>query len=282
VSTGSRRDRAIERWAAACFVVATLCALALLVVYWRGGQPQLEGVLLGGAFGGIGLGLVLWANGLLDTGPYVERREPLVARPEDAEALREELERGGILTRRTVLRRTLLVAVAALTGAAVFPVRSLGPKPGRTLLRTAWKPGVRVVTLDGQLVRTTDVALGGLLTVFPEGAAGAADGQAVMMRVEPELLRLPAERAGWTVGGIVAFSKVCTHAGCPVGLYDATDHQLVCPCHQSAFDVLDGARPISGPAAWPLPQLPLTADADGTLRAAGDFSTPVGPGWWRA
>jgi ubiquinol-cytochrome c reductase iron-sulfur subunit len=85
---------------------------------------------------------------------------------------------------------------------------------------------------------------------------------------------------GWTVDGIIAFSKVCTHAGCPVGLYEASSRQLLCPCHQSAFDVLAGARPVSGPAAWPLPQLPLTVDDDGVLRATGDFSEPVGPGWW--
>jgi ubiquinol-cytochrome c reductase iron-sulfur subunit len=82
--------------------------------------------------------------------------------------------------------------------------------------------------------------------------------------------------------GLIAFSKVCTHAGCPVGLYQAETHQLLCPCHQSAFDVLRAARPVSGPAAWPLPQLPLMVAADGTLRAGGDFSEPVGPGWWRA
>jgi ubiquinol-cytochrome c reductase iron-sulfur subunit len=276
------RERTIERTAAAAFVVAAATAVGLIVLYWRGGQPQLEGLLIGVVFAATGLGLVLWANGLLNTGPYVEEREVLVATEDEAEALRKDLDRQGILERRTVLRRTLLLAGTAIGAALLFPIRSLGPKPGRTLLRTAWAPGVRVVTLDGTPVRSTTVPTDGLLTVFPEGDAGSADGQAVMMRVPPDLLQLPDGREAWTVDGIIAFSKVCTHAGCPVGLYEADTHQLLCPCHQSAFDVLTGARPISGPAAWPLPQLPLAQDANGVLHSTGDFSEPVGPGWWKA
>jgi ubiquinol-cytochrome c reductase iron-sulfur subunit len=275
------RERTVERLAATCFVVAAAAALALMLVYWRGGQPQLEGVLIGVAFAGVGIGLVLWANGLLSGGPYVEERERLIATPEEAEALRQDLERGGLLGRRKLLQRTLVVAAAAIGGAALFPIRSLGPKPGRALLRTAWGPNVRVVTLDGTPVRVDDVEVGSLLTVFPEGAAGSADGQAVMMRVPVDRLVLSPARRAWVVDGIIAYSKVCTHAGCPVGLYDADNHQLLCPCHQSAFNVLDGAKPVSGPAAWPLPQLPLMAGGDGVLRAQGDFSEPVGPGWWR-
>lgn len=281
MSTPARRERTIERTAAAAFVVAALCALGLMVLYWRGGQPQLEGLLIGLTFAATAVGLALWANGLLQSGPYVEDREVLVAGPEEAEALQADLERHGVIERRTLLRRTLVLAGGAIAAALLFPIRSLGPKPGRALLRTPWAPGVRAVTLDGTPVRTADVLEGGLLTVFPDGAPGSADGQAVMTRVAPEQLQLPDERRSWTVDGIIAFSKVCTHAGCPVGLYEADSHQLLCPCHQSAFDVLRGAEPVSGPAAWPLPQLPLAADADGVLRSTGDFGEPVGPGWWR-
>ncbi len=274
------RERTAERAVVASFGLATAAAVALMVTYWRGGQPQLEGLFIGLALGGIGVGLILWANALL-AGTHVEHRTPLVASQEDTDALQRDLEEGGVLHRRAALRRGLLVAGGALGLAALFPIRSLGPRPGRTLLRTGWASGPRVITLDGQPVRPEDVALGGLLTVFPEGEAGSADGQAVMMRVEPSLLRLPANRRTWAVDGIVAFSKVCTHAGCPVGLYEADTHELLCPCHQSAFAVLEAARPISGPAAWPLPQLPLAVGDDGTLRSTGDFSDPVGPGWWR-
>jgi ubiquinol-cytochrome c reductase iron-sulfur subunit len=274
------RERTIERSAAAAFVVATAAGIGLMLLYWRGGQPQLEGLLIGIAFAGLATGLVLWANGLMRAAPFVEERETLVADPSDAEALRADLERHGI-QRRTILRRTLLLAGAAIGAALVFPVRSLGPKPGRALLRTSWDRRPRVVTLDGMPVRADQVPVDGLLTVFPEGEPGSADGQAVMMRVPADQLRLSQERLGWTVDGIIAFSKVCTHAGCPVGLYEASSRQLLCPCHQSAFDVLAGAKPVSGPAAWPLPQLPLVVDADGVLRSAGDFSEPVGPGWWK-
>jgi ubiquinol-cytochrome c reductase iron-sulfur subunit len=104
--------------------------------------------------------------------------------------------------------------------------------------------------------------------------------QALLIRVDPALLRLPAGRSGWAPRGYIAFSKFCTHAGCPVGLYRASTHKLLCPCHQSTFDVLEGARPVFGPTTRALPQLPLDVDAEGYLRAKGDFSAPVGPGFW--
>jgi ubiquinol-cytochrome c reductase iron-sulfur subunit len=148
------------------------------------------------------------------------------------------------------------------------------------LERTPWKAGTRVVNDRGELVHANDVALGSLVTVFPEGALNAADGQAVLVRVEPDQLKLPASRSAGAPDGLIVFSKVCTHAGCPVGLYEAQRHELLCPCHQSAFDVLRGAKPTSGPAARALPQLPIAIAPDGTLVAQGDFSGPVGPGYW--
>jgi ubiquinol-cytochrome c reductase iron-sulfur subunit len=137
------------------------------------------------------------------------------------------------------------------------------------------------VTSDGALVRADDVPLDGLVTVFPEHDPGSADGQAVLLRVRADQLSTVPGREAWTPGGLVAFSKVCTHAGCPVGLYEPDTHTLLCPCHQSAFDVLDSAKPVTGPAAWPLPQLPLLIDGDGYVASIGDFSAPVGPGWWK-
>jgi ubiquinol-cytochrome c reductase iron-sulfur subunit len=137
-----------------------------------------------------------------------------------------------------------------------------------------------VVTADGSVVTAQDLPVGGILTVFPEGHAEAADSQTVLIRVDPALLQLPTGRGDWAPGGLLAYSKICTHAGCPVGLYEQRTHLLFCPCHQSVFTVLDGAIPISGPAVRPLPQLPLELDADGTIRARGDFPEPVGPGFW--
>jgi ubiquinol-cytochrome c reductase iron-sulfur subunit len=117
--------------------------------------------------------------------------------------------------------------------------------------------------------------------VFPEGAERAADAQALLIHVRPDSLKLPPERmAGVPEGTLVAYSKICTHAGCPVGLYRAESQSLICPCHQSQFDVADGAKPFFGPAARPLPQLPLGVDEQRVLIAEGDFTEPVGPAFW--
>ena len=125
-----------------------------------------------------------------------------------------------------------------------------------------------------------DLPVGGVLTVFPEGHLDAADSQTLLIRMEPNDLVIQPGRESWSPQGYVAYSKICTHAGCPVGLYDQASGRLFCPCHQSVFEAKDGAKPTAGPASRPLPQLPLTVDADGTLRAQRDFTEPVGPGFW--
>jgi ubiquinol-cytochrome c reductase iron-sulfur subunit len=281
MSEPSREHRGLERVVAVSFLVSAAAAIGLGVVYWRGGQPQLEGALLGAAFGGLAFGFVTWGNHLMPQGPYVGERHELASDERTVEALEDDLERGGQLTRRRLIIRSLAVAGAALGGAALFPLRSLGPRPGRALDRTPWRRGLRLVTEDGRAVHRADVPVGGIVTVFPEGHTDAADAQAVLVRVDPSLLHDRAGRDGWSPDGFLAFSKICTHAGCPVGLYQAESHTLLCPCHQSTFDVLDGARPVFGPAAAPLPQLPLVIAADGELHAGGDFSEPVGPSYWR-
>ena len=137
-----------------------------------------------------------------------------------------------------------------------------------------------MVGIDGKPVQASALPIDGVLTVFPEGAVGDAMAQTLLIRVPPDLLRLPADRMAWAPDGYVAYSKVCTHAGCPVGLYRAIQHRLICPCHQSTFDVLDGAIPSFGPAARPLPQLPIQLQPDGTFVALGGFPEPVGPSFW--
>ena len=87
------------------------------------------------------------------------------------------------------------------------------------------------------------------VTVFPEGSIGDEKAQTVLIRVKEQLLRLPEDRADWAPMGYLAYSRVCTHAGCPVGLYEAESHLLLCPCHQSTFNVLEAAQPTGGPAA---------------------------------
>jgi len=262
-----------------CFLAAAAAGGGLAVTYALGGQTQVEGLLLGLALLGIAAGLILWSHRLLPLGPVVSEREELGSGPEVDEEVQEDLKRG--LTRRKAISRSLGLALAALGAGLALPVRSLGPSPGRALLETPWGAGRRrLITSDGRPVRAEDVPKDGLVTVFPEGSAGSADGQAVLMRVDPGLIRPRPGRESWTPEGLVAYSKVCTHAGCPVGLYQPEDHTLLCPCHQSTFDVLDGARPIVGPAAVALPQLPLEIDADGVVVGTGEFSDPVGPGFW--
>jgi ubiquinol-cytochrome c reductase iron-sulfur subunit len=268
------------RVVASCFVLSIAAGVSVLVVYAAGGQTQLEGALLGLALGGIGAGLIVWGRDVL---PHREVTEPRHLQSSQAErermeaTLREGEEQIG---RRTALVRLLLAAGGALGLAALFPIRSLGPSPGDTLVRTPWRSGTRLVTEGGDPLNANDLTVDSFVSVFPEGFVGSADGQAVLVRVDPAQLRLPPALVAGAPQGFVAYSKVCTHAGCPVGLYLAATHQLRCPCHQSTFDVLNGAEPVYGPAPRPLPQLPLTIDPDGTIRATGDFSAPVGASFW--
>jgi ubiquinol-cytochrome c reductase iron-sulfur subunit len=262
------------------FLASAAAGVALTVCYATGGDPALEGALLAVALGGLGLGLILVAHRLLTGPPRVEEREALVPTADEESAVDEDLERIGEVSRRRVLRSALAASVGAIGVAALFPIRSLGPNPGNALLQTPWRAGRRAIGEDGRLVRATAVPSNGLVTIFPEGYNGSADGQAVLVRVPVRSVRGTPVADAEAVDGLLVFSKVCTHAGCPVGLYDTRRRQLLCPCHQSAFDVLEDAEPVLGPAARPLPRLPITIDADGYVVATGGFSAPIGPAWW--
>jgi ubiquinol-cytochrome c reductase iron-sulfur subunit len=279
----TRRGARAERGAALCFLAAIAAALGLTVVYWQGGQPQAEGVLLALALGGIGVGIVLWAKHFMPGDEVSEERTPLPSGEEDIAAFTADFQAGGSsLQRRRVLVATAGGACATLGVALLFPIRSLGPRPGRGLKETAFREGdLRLVREDGSPVRPDDLPLDGVVTAWPDGHTDAADAPTLVIRTRPDQDFQPREgREDWTVDGIVAYSKLCTHTGCPVGLYQSESALLLCPCHQSTFDVLRGARPVFGPAARSLPQLPLGVDADGYLIATGDFSDPVGPGFW--
>jgi ubiquinol-cytochrome c reductase iron-sulfur subunit len=269
-----------ERRIAALLLASTLAALALAGVYVAGGQPQAEGALLGISLGALGVALVLWARGLSTEGPVLAERGPLGGDADDGEVVEDRVVAVTVEPGRRSVLKLFWAAGGALALAAVFPVRSLGPAPGRDLLGTAWRPGSRLVDEEGRPVRVETLPVGGTLTVFPESAERAGDSSVVLVRVEDRLLQPRAGRESWTPQGHVAYSKICPHVGCPVGLYQADTHELLCPCHQSTFDVLDGARPSFGPATRSLPQLPLAVDGQGFLIAQGDFDEPVGPGFW--
>jgi ubiquinol-cytochrome c reductase iron-sulfur subunit len=274
-----RRPGRDARGVALWFALSVAGSIGLGVAYALDATAPVQGVLLGLSLGALAAGFVRWGERLMPGGPFVEERRALAASPEERRAAEEDLEREEI-PRRRFLVRMLIAAGAALGAALLFPVRSLGPSPGTTLLRTAWRPGMRLVTPEGEPVSAATLPVGGVLTVFPEGRTDAADAQAILIRVDSGALVPGPGRGGWAPEGNVAYSKICTHAGCPVGLYEDRTGQLFCPCHQSVFDALEAARPLAGPATRPLPQLPLEVDEEGYLRARGDFSEAVGPATW--
>lgn len=273
------------RAAVISFAVAIIGGIVAAVGYSTEATEVVLGIGLAMALTGIGFGLVAWAK-YLDLDEHVaEAREPLRLSPAERTAMREVVEN----TRHTVGRRKLLVGLLgasflSLVVGFVGPIGSLGPKPRGERARTSWRAGSRLVTLDGTPIERSASGFGQLETVFPEGAIGVDDSQVVLLRLPPDLLS--DDTAAGAADGWVAYSKICTHAGCSVGLFGIDNRppdvlrQLVCPCHQSIFDPLDGARPVGGPATRSLPQLPLDVDGEGFLVARRDFDEPVGPIAW--
>jgi quinol---cytochrome c reductase iron-sulfur subunit len=263
------------------FGATALASLGLAVTYALGGQSQVEGALLAVGLGGLGFGFVQVAKHLLPQGPYVEEREPLASSEEDQQAFAADFERGkGWMSRRGFILKMLGVAAGTIGLAALFPIRSLGPNPGNSLFRTKWRRNSLVVDEQGEPVSTTTLEVGGALTVFPEGSVQREDSQTILIRLSRSDVVTRPGRETWAPQGYVGLSKVCTHAGCPVGLYQQQFKKLLCPCHQSTFSVPDGGSPTFGPATRSLPQLPLMVDNEGLLRAQSDYQEPVGPGFW--
>jgi ubiquinol-cytochrome c reductase iron-sulfur subunit len=277
-----RAPHRAERAPAIAFGVAIVAALVLAVVYWRGGQPQAEGILLAVVLGGIGAGMALWAQRFLPHGPFEEERGQIASSEEDIEAFWSDLETGSAgIARRGFLATLAAGALGALGLAALFPIRSLGPRPGRGLEETPYSLGPkRLVNDQGQLVRATDLAVDGFVTCYPEGFLDDPDSPTLLIHLRPGQNVPKPGRETWAPNDLVGYSKLCSHMGCPVGLYQAQSGLLLCPCHQSTFDVPKHCTPVFGPATRSLPQLPLMIDSDGYVVATGDFSDPVGPGFW--
>ncbi len=283
-SPRARREQLAELRAAAAFMVTGLSGLLLFVAIWLDWGTPAQGILAFLALGGLGAGLVIWAHELLPTRLAVEERHPLTSDPGQLGLTRDAfLEETGFRQRRRLLG-AMLMGIGGLSVAGLAPLLSLGPLPSSKLFHTSWRKGLRVVGENGKPVKSSDIAVGGILTVFPEGHVGDAMAQTVLINVGPGKLQKPTN-LGWAPDGYVAYSKVCTHAGCPVGLFRAgiypkPQDDLICPCHQSTFDVLRGAEPVFGPAGRALPQLPIRLQPDGTFVALGDFPEPVGPAFW--
>jgi ubiquinol-cytochrome c reductase iron-sulfur subunit len=252
-------------------------------LYWVGGQTQWEAIFGGVGFCAFGFGLSAWGKYLLPQGPFVEDRHALASSQSEVDAMAAAIEdRGKMVFHRRGLLGTILGAGAGVMGVVLtFPlIRSLGPQPKKTFDVTDWRPGSYLVDLDGKRVHQADLEVGGALTVFPAGFEGSSVSQTMLVRAEKtDVVTMPG-RETWGPKGYVAYSKMCTHAGCPVGLYQQLTQQLLCPCHQSLFDVKTGANPVFGPAPRPLPQLPLMIDSGGFLVAQAGYDQPVGPGFW--
>jgi ubiquinol-cytochrome c reductase iron-sulfur subunit len=248
-------------------VVAIIGALGAALSAALHANPALPGLLAAAAFAALAIWAGVAARDLHAPSDLSEPRHAFASVPAT-----EAVPRGGAMSRLWAL------TAAAFGVAALVPLISLGRRPLRA--GGAWRRGARLVTPAGTPVRVDDVAVGGVETVFPEHAIGAPEAAVLLIRVQDGDVSAPPERRDWTPSGNVAYSKICTHAGCPVAIYRHADYTLYCPCHQSEFAVLFGAKPIAGPATRALPQLGLDVDADGFLIARGDFDAPVGPDRW--
>jgi ubiquinol-cytochrome c reductase iron-sulfur subunit len=275
------------------------------------------GVTLAVTLLAMGAGVIQWARKLMADHEIVEYRHPANSPDEDREAavsiLQTGLEESG-LGRRPLIRNTLLGAGGLLGLLPIIMLRDLGPLPGDSLDHTIWDLNTwnaeekawwstqnrtlqRVVRdVVGTPIKVTDLEIGDLVNAEPEILfATDAHDQPIVSGTELLVAKskaavilhrmLPSEivsqqTLNWSVDGIVCYSKICTHVGCPISLNERTTHHLLCPCHQSTFDLADAGRVLFGPAARPLPQLELTTDQDGYLAARRDFTQPVGPSFW--
>ena len=283
----AKNPATVERVTAATFVVGTGFVAGFGAAYWVNAKPWILGATLGAGMFFLGVGLVAWGKYLMPRGPFVEERHVLANSPAERDAFAAAIvERGGsVLKRRKMLGGLLGGGLGIFGVVALFPViRSLGPLPRGTLFHTDWRKGTFAVDQTGRRISQGDLAVGSIVTVFPEGTENTDRGQAVdqtvLIRLSNENFTTQKGRESWGPMGYVAYSKLCTHLGCPVGLYEQQLQLLVCPCHQSMFNVTNGAIPQFGPAPRPLPQLPLYIDANGFIRARADYDQPVGPGFW--
>lgn len=240
---------------------------------------------------GIGFGAVHWAKTLMPDAEVAEDRHQTrgsdEVRARAIEIVKLADSESGF-SRRKLIRRSLYGALVFFPLPAIMLFGDLGPNPADTLRHTMWKKGTRL-TKDptGTPIKASDVTIGSVFHVIPEGLNESAHkleekakAAVLLVRLDPTDLKEADDRKTWSYDGIVAYSKICTHVGCPVALYEQRSHHLLCPCHQSTFDVTEACKVIFGPASRPLPQLPIAVDSEGYLIAQSDFTEPVGPSFW--
>jgi ubiquinol-cytochrome c reductase iron-sulfur subunit len=309
-----RAGRRAERQIAACFIGSALCVVLFCVsffVFQIGDTPDVIlgygasnvslGLTLGLALLLIGIGAIQWARKLMSDVEVVEMRHPTASseadRAETLKALDQGISDSGI-ARRPLVRNSLIGALAMMGLPVILGLRDLGPLPGNKLSVTVWKKGMRVVNdVAGTPIKPEEVEIGQLINSQPEILfAKNEEGEpiyegtellnaktkasTIVVRMKPEDITPSPDRKNWGVSGILCYSKICTHVGCPISLWEQQTHHLLCPCHQSTFDLADNGKVIFGPAGRSLPQLPLMVDDEGYLVAQSDFTEPVGPSFW--
>jgi len=274
--------RRTENAVAVLLVLASVSLVAFVVLLLADPDTQLLGLTAAAGLALIAAALVLAGKRLVHHEQAVEPR-PRLENPDEREAVETRLR----FPRRRLLLASGGAAGAALTAAAVAPVTALGPAVGTSIVDTPWRRGRRLVDENGAPLTADDVAEGSFVTAFPEGADKRELGSpVVLVKDDPRRIR---QRREWAPEGILAFSKICTHAGCAIALYRKPTYEptsappaLACPCHYSVFATREAGKVEAGPAGRPLPQLPIEIGPNRELRAAGGFSGPIGPAWWSA
>ncbi|MCX5201717.1 Rieske (2Fe-2S) protein [Streptomyces sp. NBC_00237] len=249
------------------------------------------GLTLGIALFCIGAGAVHWARTLMSDVEVADERHAIAATPEVKAKVMADFKAGAeesVIGRRKLIRTTMFGALALVPLSGVVLLRDLGPLPEKKLRETSWEKGKLLINQNTmEPLRAEDVIVGSLTFAVPEGLKEddhefnnkIAKDALMIVRIQPDEIKNKQQRE-WAHEGIVAYSKICTHVGCPISLYEQQTHHVLCPCHQSTFDLSDGARVIFGPAGHALPQLQITVNGQGYLEAMGDFAEPVGPSFW--
>jgi ubiquinol-cytochrome c reductase iron-sulfur subunit len=286
------RHRA-PRWAelavAWALLLAAAAAAGFIAVYAFHADTQWLGLLLGGAFALLAAGSIVTGKALVPQEKKEQERESLDHDREDLDIAVYVQESGEGITRSRLLKGAAGAAGLTVLGAMLVPLASCGPLLDvEQLRRMAWRHGRRLVDENGKPLIADEIAIGSMTPAFAEGVdRKRLDAGLIVVRLDPDELRLPEQRADWAPRGILAYSKICTHAGCAVSMLryplfapQAPSPALVCPCHYSTFDPARAGEVIFGPAGRPLPQLPVSIGQNGELFAAGRMSGPVGPSWW--
>jgi quinol---cytochrome c reductase iron-sulfur subunit len=272
-------------------VAAGICAVGFIVVYAVEAIPnknQYFGLSIGLAFAFLALACIVAARRLVVSEELEE--DYSVEHVEEQEAVTEIVgESGSRFTRKRLVKLTVAGVGAAIAAALLVPAVSLGPILDTSLFyRTPWRRGRRLVDEKGVPLRADEISEKTFYTAYPENyRKDDLASPLVVVKLGRNQLQMPPGRKNWTPDGIVAYSKICTHAGCAIALYRAPlfapaepKPALICPCHYSTFNPANGGQVVFGPAGRPLPQLPLMVDRQGYLRAAGNFSGAPGPAWW--